>query len=254
MTVTAACNFHGVLSEVHVTLKLNVLRGKSGAFQLRTRRVKSVHARGLLMPMQSELSMQSEFRLFCRLILSWILLWCSLGAQASDRAGHLADTLRSPGYLLLMRHAYAPGVGDPVAYRLDDCATQRNLDAQGLAQATRIGAWLKRRGVDEALVYSSSWCRCRDTPTALELGRVEIEPSLASFFDQPEQAKTSTAALSRFIARTMKGKGDRALILVTHHVNIRDYAGPDIGSGDMVLVKVDAQGRATSHMLFPSPP
>jgi hypothetical protein len=44
MTVTAACDFHGVLSEVHVTLKLNVLRGKSGAFQLRTRRLKSVHA------------------------------------------------------------------------------------------------------------------------------------------------------------------------------------------------------------------
>jgi len=196
----------------------------------------------------------SVFNMSCRSILLYLFFWCSLGAQASDRAGHLADTLRSPGYLLLMRHAYAPGVGDPVGYRLDDCATQRNLDAQGLAQATRIGAWLKRRGVDEALVYSSSWCRCRDTATALELGRVEIEPSLASFFDQPEQANVSTAALSRFIARTMKGKGARALILVTHHVNIRDYAGPDIGSGDMVLVKVDSQGRATSQVLIPSPP
>jgi phosphohistidine phosphatase SixA len=190
----------------------------------------------------------------CRLILSWFILCCSLGAQASDGAGELAGKLRSPGYLLLMRHAYAPGVGDPIGYRLDDCATQRNLDAQGLAQAIRIGDWLKRQGVGNALVYSSIWCRCRDTAKALELGSFGVEPSLASFFDQPQQAGASTAALSRFIARTLKSKGDRALILVTHHVNIRDFAGPDIGSGDMVLVKVDAQGRATSHVLYPSPP
>ena len=206
------------------------------------------------MPMQSDLPMRSELSLSCRLILSWVLLCCSLGVQAGDRAGELADTLRLPGYLLLMRHAYAPGVGDPAGYRLDDCATQRNLDAQGLAQAIRTGAWLKRQGVGKALVYSSNWCRCRDTAKALELGSVDIEPSLASFFDKPEQAGASTAALSRFVARTMKSKGDHALILVTHHVNIRDFAGADIGSGDMLLVKVDAQGRATNRVLFPSPP
>jgi phosphohistidine phosphatase SixA len=202
--------------------------------------------------------MRSLSSMSCRLILFSLLLCCSLGTHANDRSGErpgeLADTLRSPGYLLLMRHAYAPGVGDPAGYRLDDCATQRNLDAQGRAQAARTGAWLKRQGVEKALVYSSNWCRCRDTAKALELGGFGVEPSLASFFDQPEQAGASTAALSRFIARTMKSKGDRALILVTHHVNIRDFAGADIGSGDMVLVKVDAQGRATNHVLYPSPP
>jgi phosphohistidine phosphatase SixA len=202
--------------------------------------------------------MRSESSLFFRLILSWVLLCCSLGVHANDRADNLADRLadklRSPGYLLLMRHAYAPGVGDPVGYRLDNCATQRNLDAQGLAQAIRTGAWLKRQGVDKALVYPSIWCRCHDTAKALELGSVGIEPSLASFFDQPEQAGASTSEMARFIARTMKGKGDRVLILVTHHVNIRAFAGPDIGSGDMVLVKVDAQGRATTHVRYPSPP
>ena len=206
------------------------------------------------MPMQSELPMRSEFNLSCRLILSCLLLCCSFGVQASDRAGELADKLRAPGYLLLMRHAYAPGVGDPAGYRLDDCATQRNLDAQGLAQAIRTGAWLKREGVGKALVYSSSWCRCRDTAKALDFGSVDIEPSLASFFDQPEQAGASTAALARFVARAMKSKGDHALILVTHQVNIRAFAGLDIGSGDMVLVKVDAQGRATTHVRYPSPP
>ncbi len=189
-----------------------------------------------------------------RVILFCLLVCSGLSAHAADLSAELSDKLRSSRYLLLMRHAYAPGIGDPIGYRLDDCATQRNLNAQGLAQATRTGVWLKRQGVDQALVYSSTWCRCRDTANALDLGSASIEPSLGSFFDQPDQARNSTAALTRFIVRAMKSKGDRALILVTHHVNIRAFAGPDIGSGDMVLVEVDAQGHATSHRLYPSPP
>lgn len=186
----------------------------------------------------------------CRVILLCLMCWVGLSAQA----GELADKLRSPRQVLLMRHAYAPGVGDPSGYRLDDCATQRNLDAQGLAQATRTGLWLKRQGVDKAWVFSSVWCRCRDTAGALDLGSVTTEASLASFFDRPEQAGPSNEALTRFIARMLPGKGERALILVTHHVNIRAFAGRDIGSGDMLLVQVDAQGRAVSHTHIPSPP
>jgi len=173
----------------------------------------------------------------CRVILLCLMCWVGLSAQA----GELADTLRSPRQVLLMRHAYAPGVGDP-------------LDAQGLAQATRTGLWLKRQGVDKAWVFSSVWCRCRDTAGALDLGSVTTEASLASFFDRPEQAGPSNEALTRFIARMLPGKGERALILVTHHVNIRAFAGRDIGSGDMLLVQVDAQGRAVSHTHIPSPP
>ena len=185
-------------------------------------------------------------RAFVFTVLGWFCL--------SAHAGELADALRGQRHVLLMRHAYAPGVGDPAGYRLDDCATQRNLDEQGRAQAARTGAWLKRQGVTRALVFSSVWCRCRDTASALALGNVSIEASLASFFDRPDQAGPATDALTQFVARTLQHKNDRALILVTHHVNIRAFMGRDIGSGDMVLVNVDAQGRAVSHVLYPSPP
>jgi phosphohistidine phosphatase SixA len=185
-----------------------------------------------------------------RTLVFAVLGWCCLYAQA----GELTDALRGQRHVLLMRHAYAPGVGDPAGYRLDDCATQRNLDKQGRTQAARTGAWLKRQGVTRALVFSSVWCRCRDTAHALDLGPVSIEASLASFFDQPDQAGPATDALATFITRTLQSKSDRALILVTHHVNIRAFMGKDIGSGDMVLVNVDAQGRAVSHVLYPSPP
>jgi len=155
--------------------------------------------------------------------------------------------------VLLMRHAYAPGVGDPAGYALDRCDTQRQLDAQGRAQAVRIGRWLAEQGVARARVYSSIWCRCRQTAELLALGTVEIESSLASFFDQPGRAAASNRALQNFIAANLRARPTQPLILVTHHVNIREFMGRDIGSGDMVLVRVDSQGRMLDYRLYPSP-
>ena len=87
----------------------------------------------------------------------------------------------------------------------------------------------------------------------LALGPVEIEASLASFFDQPGRAAASNRALQNFIAANLRARLTQPLILVTHHVNIREFMGRDIGSGDMVLVRVDAQGRMLDYRLYPSP-
>ena len=181
--------------------------------------------------------------------LSLGLALCSAGLAASELAERLADGR----HVLLMRHAYAPGVGDPAGYALDRCDTQRQLDAQGRAQAVRIGRWLGEQGVARARVLSSIWCRCRQTAELLALGPVEIEPSLASFFDQPGRAAASNRALQNFIAGNLRARPTQPLILVTHHVNIREFMGRDIGSGDMVLVRVDSQGRMLDYRLYPSP-
>ena len=155
--------------------------------------------------------------------------------------------------MLLIRHAYAPGVGDPPGYSLERCDTQRVLNEQGRAQARRIGQWLKAQGLERAEVYTSVWCRCRQTAELLELGPVSVEPSLASFFDQYQRAAAQNQALQAFVAKALRAKKGQPLILVTHHVNIREFMGKDIGSGDMVLVRVDAQGRALDHRHYPSP-
>ena len=121
-----------------------------------------------------------------------LTMWGSQSAWASD----LWDRLRSDRYVLLMRHAYAPGVGDPTGYSLHRCETQRNLNPQGLVQAEGIGQWLRSQGVLSAQVYSSIWCRCQQTAERLKYGPVTIEPALASFFDQPQQASPqSTGSL-----------------------------------------------------------
>jgi len=45
----------------------------------------------------------------------------------------------------------------------------------------------------------------------------------------------------------------RPLILVTHHVNILQYVGENIGSGDMVLARVGAQGQLLEYSRIASP-
>jgi phosphohistidine phosphatase SixA len=168
-------------------------------------------------------------------------------------ATELAEKLRSGDHVLLMRHAEAPGGGDPANLRLGDCSTQRNLDKAGRQQAQALGVWLKKQGVDQARLFTSPWCRCQDTATLLDLGPATTEPSLASFFNEPQKADASTAALRAFMVRTLAATKGKALILVTHHVNILAAVGENIASGEMVLARVDQQGRVLSHQRFRAP-
>jgi len=181
------------------------------------------------------------------------LLGLLMALHGALHAGELAERLKGPNHVLVMRHAYAPGVGDPPGYSLEKCESQRILNDEGKQQSVRIGQWLRAQGVAKADVYASIWCRCRQTAERLALGPITIEPSLASFFDTPEQAAAQNKRLQDFVAMSLKSKGDRALILVTHHVNIREFMGKDIGSGDMVLARVNAQGKVLEYKIYPSP-
>ena len=178
-----------------------------------------------------------------------LLIWFHTGTSASS----LAEKLASADYVLLMRHAYAPGVGDPPGYSIDRCETQRNLDEQGKRQAVRAGQWLRQQGIQHAKVLSSVWCRCQQTAELLAYGPVTIEPSLASFFDTPERAETQNQAMQRMLASVASQANRRPLILVTHHVNILQYVGENIGSGDMVLARFGAQGQVLEYSRIPSP-
>ena len=184
-----------------------------------------------------------------RLVLLGLLLTGSVHACASE----LSELLKSSDHVLLMRHALAPGVGDPAGYKLQDCKSQRNLDAKGLEQAQRAGQWLRAQGVGNALVFASAWCRCKETAEKLAFGMPVHEASLNSFFDDMRQGPQSNLDLQKFIGTQLKTKGDKALILVTHHVNIAAFTGENVGSGDMVLAKVNAAGKMVSFKIYPSP-
>jgi len=172
---------------------------------------------------------------------------------AQQAMASLSDDLQDGQHVLLMRHADAPGYGDPTGYVITDCATQRNLGEYGKKQAKIIGAWLSSQGIQKADVFSSPWCRCLDTANLLNKGPVKIETSLGSFFDDMSLEKKQTKALEGIIKNELAKQSNTPLILVTHHVNIQAYTGKVVGVGDMVLVRAGKNGEHLSHKIYPSP-
>ncbi len=179
-------------------------------------------------------------------LLCSLLLLLSFQANAS-----LLEDLRSGSSLIIMRHADAPGFSDPPGYRLNDCATQRNLGEYGRKQAAEIGQWLASQGIQEARLFSSPWCRCIDTATLLNKGRVTAEVSLGSFFEEMSRGDRQTRELEAFIQKQMSSNTKTPLILVSHQVNIRAFTGVSVSSGQMLLVKVNKQGQAISQRPIP---
>jgi len=139
----------------------------------------------------------------------------------------------------LIRHASTvAGFGDPAGYRLDDCATQRNLSEQGRQESRRIGERFRAEGVRVERVYTSPWCRCRDT--AMEaFGKAKDWTALSSFFDEPHREPGFTERVKQRIGRysTLKPKG--TVVMVTHNVNIAALTKLSVGTGEIVVVRPD---------------
>lgn len=168
------------------------------------------------------------------LSLMSLLLFATVSASAS--APDLVARLQQGGHVLLLRHAIAPGFGDPPGFRLGDCTTQRKLDELGRAQAVAIGDALRARGIREARVYSSQWCRCLETASLMRLGPVTPLPALNSFFERTQHRERNLAALRDFLAR--QPADGSPLVLVTHHVNIQAVTGINVGSGEGVVLQL----------------
>lgn len=145
------------------------------------------------------------------------------------------------GLIVLMRHAEAPGVGDPPNFQLRDCATQRNLNANGREQARRIGDRLRRLAIQRATVYSSQWCRCLETARLLDVGPVQELPALNSFFNRQEEREAQIASLRAFLA-ALPTKGE-PVVLVTHQVVVTALTGVYPASGEAVLLRANGTGQ-----------
>ena len=173
-----------------------------------------------------------------RLLLACLGLLLPIAAACAETGeAALWAALRDGGHVALMRHAIAPGVGDPAGFRLDDCTTQRKLSARGRAQARAIGERFRANGIATAAVFSSQWCRCIDTARELALGEVVAFPGLNSFFaDRGEEAR-HTAAVRALIGE--RARSPLPLVLVTHQVNITALTGVFPASGEIIVLRVD---------------
>ena len=160
--------------------------------------------------------------------------------SGSARAAESLGSLLAPGHVILLRHANAPGVGDPAGMTLDDCSTQRNLDDRGRAQAKRLGERLRAAGLKDVSVYTSQWCRCRDTARLLAIGNVNDLTALNSFFAQPELRRERTQALRAFLDQLPRDTPP--IVLVTHQVNITALTGFFPSSGEGVRLRLLEKG------------
>ena len=160
-------------------------------------------------------------------------------ADERDTQASIAwQALKSGHAVVLMRHAHAPGVGDPPEFDLNRCSTQRNLSDAGRVQARAIGDVLRANGIEEATILSSQWCRCMETAWLLDLGNPKPASMLNSFFQSRQLEHDQTRTLNESLDEWLPSKGE-VRVLVTHQVNISSLTGQFAGSGDMLIVTMD---------------
>jgi phosphohistidine phosphatase SixA len=160
----------------------------------------------------------------------------------TSHARDIWATLRDgAGYVILLRHAQTtPGTGDPPGFRLNDCATQRNLSDEGRSQAVRIGHAFRDRNVPIAAVLTSEWCRCVDTATLMAIGDVQPTPMLNSFFEDRSAEPQQTVQVRQRIAEHRDAPG--VIVMVSHMVNITALTGVVPPMGGAVVVRATGQG------------
>lgn len=141
--------------------------------------------------------------------------------------------LRDGKAVLLMRHASAPGVGDPANFNLGDCATQRNLSAEGRAQAKTWNTYLIKKGITRARTFSSQWCRTLDTARGINMGTVEPLVALNSFYEGHFSEAELVPAARKFVNELELGL---PIILVSHQVNIQALSGISPAQNEAVIV------------------
>ena len=161
------------------------------------------------------------------------------GAARANDSEKLWEALRQGTAFAIMRHALAPGTGDPANFKVGDCSTQRNLSDTGRKQAREIGDRFRSNGITSANVFTSQWCRCRETAELLALGPVKELPSLNSFFQKFERREVQTKALREWLSKD-RPKGP--LVLSTHQVNISALTGSFTSSGEIVVAQIEGDG------------
>ena len=145
----------------------------------------------------------------------------------------LDDYAKNPfGNILFVRHALAPGFGDPQNFDLNECSSQRNLNGKGREQAFKIGEKIKEAGIIFKKIFSSQWCRCIETAEYMNVGKINVEPGLNSFF-QGIVTKEKTLSILRERLNAIESN-PQLVLMVTHQVTITAVTGITVSSGGVV--------------------
>ena len=159
----------------------------------------------------------------------------------------LINDLKKGEKIVFIRHAIAPGSGDPENFNLNDCGTQRNLDYQGIAQSKKIGLFFEKNKIPVEHVLSSEWCRCKDTAKFAFKNYMTFN-ALNSFFSEKFQKNREKQI--RDLKKYIKNwKGKKNLVLVTHYVVILEMLNKPVSSGEIIITdrKLNILGNITKY-------
>ena len=167
------------------------------------------------------------FKLFLLIIISLVF---SNQVFSEDK---ILESLKGGGKIIFIRHAYAPGGGDPENFNINDCSTQRNLNDEGISQSKLIGEFFKAKKIKIDKVLSSEWCRCKDT-AKFAFNDFETFDALNSFYSAnfAKNEKIQIENLKKFIKNW---KSNKNLVLVTHYVVISSMLNVAVSSGEIVV-------------------
>ena len=164
----------------------------------------------------------------------FLIIFISLTTTVkADLNKKLINQLDDGGKLIFIRHAYAPGSGDPDNFNLNDCSTQRNLSKEGKRQAEYIGEFFRNNKIKIDKVLSSEWCRCKET-AKIAFKNFSTKSFLNSFYSSKfaENKDKQVKALKEYIK---KFKSNKNLVLVTHYVLISEVLSYAPSSGEIVV-------------------
>ena len=151
----------------------------------------------------------------------------------ADLNQNLINELKQGGKLIFIRHAYAPGGGDPINFDINACNTQRNLNNSGRNQADKIGSLFKDNNISTDKVYSSEWCRCKET-ALIAFNQFETKKFLNSFFSS-KFAQNKNSQIKSFKKFIKSWDGKKNLIFVTHYVVISELLNYSSNSGEIIV-------------------
>ncbi|MDB4081817.1 histidine phosphatase family protein [Candidatus Pelagibacter sp.] len=169
-------------------------------------------------------------------IIFIILISFSLPYKAIS-SNEFKNILKDGGKLIFIRHAYAPGGGDPDGFDILDCTSQRNLNMEGIEQSKRIGQLFIKNDIETDKVLSSEWCRCKDTAEHA-FKNYETKSFLNSFFSQ-EFSHNKDKQIKELNEYIKNWNGKNNLILVTHYVVIFEIINIPVSSGEIVVTDKD---------------
>ena len=146
---------------------------------------------------------------------------------------NIQNILKDGGKIIFIRHAHAPGGGDPINFDISDCSTQRNLNEEGIVQSINIGNFFLKNDIKIDKILSSEWCRCKET-AKYAFKKFETKSFLNSFFSQ-KFANNKNQQIKELKEYVQNWDSKKNLVLVTHYVIILEVTNSTVSSGEMVV-------------------